>query len=118
MPDYWCGDAYEHPPPDISAPQVAKPVLTYPLKITPEKDKYYVGDTIRAEFTVKNVGGAPITLDKLLVGGRFNDGMLPNGEFPDFTSRTITLQPDVPYEYTGTLALTELGEYISPLRTI
>jgi hypothetical protein len=109
MPDYWCGDAYEHPPPVISAPQVAKPVLTYPLKITPEKDKYYVGDTIRAEFTVKNVGGASITLDKLLVGGRFNDGKLPNGEFPDFTHQSTTLPPNG--RYTGTLTLTQPGNY-------
>jgi parallel beta-helix repeat protein len=89
----------------------AKPVLTSPLKITPEKDKYYVGDFIRAEFTVKNVGGAPTALDKLLVGGRFNDGMLPNGEYPDFTSQTTTLQPDGQYIYTGTLTLTQPGNY-------
>ena len=116
MPDYWCREAYEHSPPDISAPQVAKPVLTSPLKITPEKDKYYVGDTIRAEFTVKNVGGAPITLDKLLVGGRFNGGKLPNGEYPDFTSQTTTLQPNgqyrYTYRYTGTLTLTQPGNYL------
>ncbi len=115
MPDYWCGDAHEHPPPVISAPQVAKPVLTYPLKITPEKDKYYVGDTIRAEFTVKNVGGAPITLDKLLVGGRFNGGKLPNGQFPDFTPQSTTLPPNgqyrYTYRYTGTLTLTQPGNY-------
>jgi parallel beta-helix repeat protein len=89
----------------------AKPVLTSPLRITPEIAKYYVGDTIRAEFTINNIGGAPITLDKLLVGGRFNDGMLPNGEYPDFTSQSTTLQPDFPYKYTGTLTLTHPGEY-------
>ncbi|NQE53381.1 hypothetical protein C5S29_07290 [ANME-1 cluster archaeon GoMg3.2] len=111
MPDYWCGDAYEHPPPVIPAPQVAKPVLTSPLKISPEKDKYYVGDTIRAEFTVKNVGGAPITLDKLLVGGRFNGGKLPNGQFPDFTPQSTTLPPNGQYRYTGSLTLTQPGNY-------
>jgi len=89
----------------------AKPVLASPLRITPEKDKYYVGDTLRAEFTIKNIGGAPITLDKLLVGGRFNDGKLPNGEYPDFTSQSTTLQTDFPYNYTGTLTLTHPSEY-------
>jgi len=97
--------------PGVILPLEAKPVLTSPLRITPEKDKYYVGDTIRAEFTINNIGGAPITLDKLLVGGRFNDGMLPNGEYPDFTSQSTTLQPNGPYRYTGTLTLTQPGNY-------
>jgi len=97
--------------PSVILPSEAKPVLTSPLRITPEIDKYYVGDTIRAEFTINNIEGAPITLDKLLVGGRFNDGMLPNGEYPDFTSQSTTLQPDFPYKYTGTLTLTHPGEY-------
>ena len=105
----WCAeDGLEK---SETAPKVAKPVLTYPLKITPEKDKYYVGDTIRVEFTVKNVGGAPITLDKLLVGGRFNDGKLPNGEFPDFTPQSTTLPPNGQYRYNGTLTLTQPGNY-------
>jgi len=97
--------------PGVILPLEAKPVLTSPLRITPEKDKYYVGDTLRAEFTIKNIGGAPITLNKLLVGGRFNDGMLPNGEYPDFTSQTTTLQPNGQYIYTGTLTLTQPGNY-------
>jgi len=89
----------------------AKPVLTSSLKITPEKDTYYVGDTLTAEFTLKNTGNVPITLDKLLVGGRFNDGKLPDGEFPDFSFQSVTLQPNVPRQYTGTLDLTYPGNY-------
>jgi hypothetical protein len=92
-----------------TAPKVAKPVLTYPLKITPEKDKYYVGDTLTARFSITNKGTKPITLDKLLVGGRFNDGKLPNGEFPDFTPQSTTLPPNG--QYTGTLTLTQPGNY-------
>ncbi|RJS82121.1 hypothetical protein CW713_05550 [Methanophagales archaeon] len=92
-------------------PIMAKPVLTSPLEISPTKDTYYVGDTLSAEFTLTNIGGIPITLDKLLVGGRFNGGKLPNGEFPDFTFQSVTLQPNVPHQYTGTLELTQPGIY-------
>ncbi|MCK4736228.1 MAG: right-handed parallel beta-helix repeat-containing protein [Methanophagales archaeon] len=99
---------FEQPSPP---PTPAKPVLTSPLKITPEKDTYYVGDTLTAEFTITNIGEVPIALDKLLLGGRFNDDKLPNGEYPDFTFNSVTLQPNVPYKYTGTLTLTYSGNY-------
>jgi hypothetical protein len=90
----------------------ALPILTSPLLITPAKDVYNVGDLLQAEFTVKNIGDKPITLSKLLVGGRFNGGKLPNGEFPDFAPQTsITLQPDQSYQYKGSLTLTRTGNY-------
>jgi hypothetical protein len=92
-------------------PTPAKPILTSPLEITPEKDTYYARDTLTAEFNITNIGDVPITLDKLLAGGRFNDGKLSDGEYPDFTFQSTTLQPNVPYHYTGTLTLTEPGNY-------
>jgi hypothetical protein len=96
----------------IFVPAPALPVLTSPLVITPTKNIYNVGDVLEAEFTIKNVGDKPITLDKLLVGGRFNGGKLPNGEFPDFTLQTsITLQPGWSYQYKGSLTLTQTGNY-------
>ena len=95
----------------ISAPSVAKPVITSPLEITPEKDKYYVCDTLTAKFTIKNIGSEPITFDKLLVGGRFNGGKLPNGEYPDFTPQSLTLNPGRSHQYEGTLKLTGAGDY-------
>jgi len=101
---------FYHIPREPTEP-AAKPVLTSPLKITPEKETYYVGDALTAEFTITNIGDVPITLDKLLLGGRFNDGELPNGEYPDFTFNSTTLQPNVPYKYTGTLTLTQPGNY-------
>jgi PKD repeat protein len=84
---------------------------TSPLEITPEKDKYYVCDTLTAKFTIKNIGNEPITFDKLLVGGRFNGGKLPNGEYPDFTPQSLTLDPGQSQQYEGTLKLTEAGDY-------
>ncbi|MDD5680243.1 MAG: PKD domain-containing protein [Candidatus Omnitrophica bacterium] len=72
-------------------------VITAPLKITPEKDQYYVGDALTAQFTVKNIGTAPVTLDVLTVGGRD-----PNDIVIDFWwQRNITLYPNSPYTYTG-----------------
>jgi parallel beta-helix repeat protein len=87
-----------------------KPVLISPLEISPEAP-YAVGDTLTAKFTIQNVGDVTITLDKLLVGGRLNDGTLPNGELPDFTFQTVTLQPGQTHQYEGTLELTEAGKY-------
>ena len=81
------------------------------MEITPEKETYCVGDTLIAEFTITNLGDVPITLDKLLLGGRFNGDKLPDGEYPDFTFQSVTLQPDVLYQYTGTLELTHPGDY-------
>jgi hypothetical protein len=96
----------------IFVPAPALPVLISPLVIIPTKNIYNVGDVLEAEFTIKNVGDKPITLDKLLVGGRFNGGKLPNGEFPDFTLQTsITLQPGQSYQYKGSLTLTQTGNY-------
>jgi hypothetical protein len=96
----------------IFVPAPALPTLTSPLVITPTKNIYNVGDALEAEFTIENVGDKPITLDKLLVGGRFNGGKLPNGEFPDFTFQTsITLQPGESYQYQGSLTLTQTGNY-------
>jgi hypothetical protein len=87
-----------------------RPVLISPLEIAPGAP-YFVGDTLTAKFTVRNDGNAAITLDKLLLGGRFNDGELPGGGFPDFTFQTVTLQQGQTHAYEGTLSLTEAGNY-------
>jgi PKD repeat protein len=86
-------------------------IITSPLEITPEKDKYYVCDTLTAKFAIKNIGNEPITFDKLLLGGRFNGGKLPNGEYPDFTPQALTLDPGHSHQYEETLKLTEAGDY-------
>jgi PKD repeat protein len=90
---------------------VAKLVITSPLQITPEKDKYYVSDLLTANFTIKNVGNEPLILGKLVVGGRFNDGKLPDGNYPDFSPQSLTLDPGQSHQYEGTLELTEAGSY-------
>jgi len=72
---------------------------------------YFIGDTLAATFTVTNQGTAPITLDKLTVGGRFNDGTLPDGQYPDFTFRSIVLNPGDSYLYTGDLRIPYAGNY-------
>jgi len=90
---------------------VAKLAITSPLQIIPEKDEYYVSDLLTAKFTIGNVGGESIVLDKLVVGGRFNDGKLSNGEYPDFSPQSLTLSPGQSHQYEGTLELTEAGNY-------
>jgi len=91
-------------------PPFAQPVITSPLEITPIKDIYYVGDNLNAEFTITNRGGEPVTFDVLTVGGRLN-GWCPAEGCPDFTHRSLTLQPDESYHYEGSLALTQSGNY-------
>jgi len=96
---------------NIFVPAHALPVLVSPLAITPNKEIYNIGDILEAEFTIKNIGDKSITLNKLLVGGRFNGDKLPDGEFPDFTFQTVTLLPGQPYQYQGSLNLTQQGNY-------
>jgi parallel beta-helix repeat protein len=90
----------------IFVPAPALPVLTSPLIITPVKDIYNVEDSLEAEFTIKNVGDIPITLDVLTVGGRLNGLFVV-----DFTHQSVTLQPEESYQYQGTLTLTQRGNY-------
>jgi len=86
-------------------------VITSPLEIT-QKDNYYKGDTVNAEFTIKNIGTSSIALDTLTVGGRFNNGELPSGGYPDFTfRRDIILNSGDSYLYQGELVLSEPGNY-------
>lgn len=94
----------------IFVPAPALPVITSPLVITPVKDIYYVGDSLEAEFTIKNIGDVPIALDVLTVGGRVN-GWCPAEGCPDFSFRSVTLQPDETYQYQGSLTLTQKGNY-------
>ena len=80
---------------------IAKPVITTPLKITPMKDTYYMGDTLTAKFTITNWGVESITFDTLVVGGRD-----PYGEVVDFEKLyDITLNPGDSYDYQGSLIL-------------
>jgi hypothetical protein len=72
---------------------------------------YFIGDGLAATFTITNQGTAPITLDKLTVGGRFNNGTLPDGQYPDFTFRSVVLNPGDPYLYTGDLRIPYAGNY-------
>jgi len=94
----------------IFVPAPALPVLVSPLAITPNKEIYNVGDTLEAEFTIKNIGNNPITLDVLTVGGRLN-GWCQDDVCPDFTHLSVTLQPDESYQYQGSFTPTQQGNY-------
>jgi murein DD-endopeptidase MepM/ murein hydrolase activator NlpD len=87
-----------------------KPEIISDLKIL-EPGPYRVGQTITAEFTIRNSGNAPITFDVLTVGGRLN-GQCPNNKCPDFEfKRDITLLPNSSYKYQGKLKLELPGKY-------
>jgi len=74
-----------------------------------QKETYYVGQTIDAQFTVINKGTAPITFNVLTVGGRGPKG---EADVRDFTFRTdITLNPGGSYNYKGELKLLDNGTY-------
>ena len=94
----------------IFVPAPVLPVITSPLVITPVKDIYSIGDSLEAEFTIKNIGDIPITIDVLTVGGRLN-GQCPTEGCPDFTHLPVTLQPDEPYQYKGSFTPTQFGNY-------
>lgn len=84
----------------------AHPVVTAPSKISPPPP-YYVGDKIKAEFTITNKGTVPITFNILTVGGRDPDGQVADFPF----RRDITLSPNKSYNYKGALTLAKAGNY-------
>ena len=106
----WCDAFVVKFGPGPKQEYVGKIVLATPLQILPVKDRYEVGDLIEAKFTIKNVGGGPITLS-LLVGGRFNEGELPGGGYPDFPSVTVTLEPGLSYTYDQLMVLPDAAGY-------
>ncbi|MHA1834166.1 MAG: hypothetical protein ACTSV7_09250, partial [Candidatus Baldrarchaeia archaeon] len=75
-------------------------VISSPLEVTP-KGPYYVGDSLTATFTIKNVGDVPIKFDVLTVGGRDPDGLVIDFEW----ERNIILKPNHEHTYTGELIL-------------
>ncbi len=94
----------------IICTEIGQVILTQPVHITPP-EPYFAGDYLTATFTVKNIGAAAITLDKLLLGGRFYGGELPTGGYPDFTYESVTLQPGDTHRYEGTFTILESGSY-------
>ena len=99
--------------PSGTQPQ-ASPVIAASLTLSP--GPYKVGDTISATYTIRNDGSAAITFSNLTVGGRYDldsggNGTFPDGTLPDFTHRSIILQPGESYNYQGELTLRYDGEY-------
>jgi len=92
----------------IGAPKLPNLKVTKGLTIV-QDGPYYIGETINANFTIKNKGTAPITLNVLTVGGRGPKG---DGDVRDFTFKlNITLNPNESYNYEGELKLLENGSY-------
>ena len=90
------------------------PIITKGLTLSP--GPYKVGDTITTTYTIRNNGSAAITFSNLTVGGRYDldsggEGTLPDGMLPDFTHRSITLQPGESYDYQGEITFRYGGKY-------
>jgi len=84
--------------------------ITSSLRII-DPPPYELGQSLTAEFTLKNNGSNTINLDVLTVGGRVND-ICPNDKCPDFDWKTnVTLRPDEVYHYKGKLKLESPGNY-------
>lgn len=82
-------------------------VIIAPLEITPN-GPYYVGETLTATFTIKNIGSKSATLDVLTVGGRDPDGLVLDFEW----EMGIVLNPGAEHTYTGRLTLSrKTGTY-------
>ena len=95
----------------IKSDEIFKVLLVEPLEITLNAD-YTVGNIITMTFKIKNEGNKQVTLNELLIGGRFNEGTLPNDEYPDFTTKyNVKLEPSSTYVYTGDYKITENGKY-------
>lgn len=86
------------------------PVITSSIQIT-SSPPYYVSDTISAAFTITNQGSGDVNFRPLMVGGRWNGGVLPNGSYPDFDRKNITLKHGESYPYSGTLTLSQTGNF-------
>jgi sugar lactone lactonase YvrE len=94
----------------------AAPTITASLTLAPAPPgPYFVGQTITAQFTITNRGGAPITFDVLTVGGRLivnGQETCPDNVCPDFSfERNITLGPNESHQYRGTLTPSQPGTY-------
>ena len=84
----------------------ASTFITSSLEIT-QSSPFYVGDTLTAQFAIKNKGTSSIIFDVLTVGGRD-----PDDKVADFTFRYgIPLGPSESYSYEGNLTLTKTGNY-------
>ena len=90
-------------------PKLPQVKIASPLRFTPNKSTYYVGDVITADFGLDNGGSKAIALRQVLVGGR---GPGKDDVVYDFTSKKdINLDLNTCYQYQGTLKLTKPGKY-------
>ena len=98
----------------IFAAKEKVPLATPDVRVTKgltiiQKEAYYVGQTITAQFTITNRGTVPISFNIVTAGGRG-----PKGEVDvrDFTFKTdTTLNAGDSYNYQGELKLLDNGTY-------
>ena len=72
----------------------------------------WAGSSVRAQFTVKNIGGQAITIQELAAGARLGSDW--NGTWSDFRHvANITLQPGQEYAYDQSRTFSPAGAYFA-----
>jgi hypothetical protein len=90
----------------IGEPEPAGLKITQSITIEQNKP-YYSGETIRARFSIRNKGEAPVTIGILTIRASG-----PDGEDLAFTPKTnIRLNPGEVYNYRGELTVSKAGDY-------
>ena len=116
------------PPPTLTPP-VPEPVPTPPQPPPPEPGRLQmvgglslstpspqVGEQVIASFTVRNVGGQPFVIRRMVAGARGPDAhslewSAPNVDFPAVTD--ITLDPGQEYTYRQSRSFDQAGDYFA-----
>lgn len=80
------------------------------LQLSPSSN-YLVGQPIAGTFSIANRNLKPVSIQKLLIGGRVG-GYCPSFQCPDFTAQTnISLSPGQVHNYSGTFTPSRTGNY-------
>ena len=81
------------------------------LQLSPSSN-YLVGQPIGGTFSIANRNLKAVSIQKLLIGGRFGVGYCPNLKCPDFPAQTnISLAPGQVHSYSGTFTPSRAGNY-------
>lgn len=94
----------------------AKPVLAQPLEISDTDRKVTLGQAITATFAVQNIGGAELTIETVMAGGRRGDSWAAATQANFSGSEQIVLAPGEIYHYTGTFTPQYVANTLLPQR--
>jgi len=105
------------PPTPTFAPPPGEVRLVSELRLSNTSPR--VGEKVTAEFTIRNVGGSPVTIQRMVAGARGpnarnapnNGWSAPNVDFEAVTN--LVLAPGETYTYRATRSFSTPGEYFA-----